>query len=249
MRLDILGCGTIIQQVPDLKNCSGYLVDREVLFDCGGGILRALRKSGLNISSLRYIFLSHYHLDHVADIPLLLMARYLSIDQAGGPLEIYGPGDLAGWFGRMAAFCGSWAEKVPVRLQVLNRDVRIGDKIITFARTGHTDDSVCYRVTGHDGQSIFYSGDTGDCEALIEMSFRCDLALFESSNTEERLIDGHLTPDLAGRIASRAGVNRLILTHRYPDVLPDYARRHAARHFSGEIIVAKDGMRFETGSA
>lgn len=247
MRLDILGCGTIVQYAPDLRNCSGYLIDREILFDCGGGILRALRETGLNPSSLKYLFCSHYHLDHVADIPLLLMARYLSPDDTNSPLEIFGPGDLSGWFSRLASFSGSWVEKVPVRLTVLPEEVTISGKTISHADTGHTEDSVCYRITAHNG-SIFYSGDSGECDALIQMSHQCDVGLFEASNTNERLVDGHLTPAAAGRIAGQAGVKRLILTHRYPDVTPEYALSQATAHFSGGIIVAKDGMCIETGS-
>ena len=247
MRLDILGCGTIIQYPPDLKNNSGYLIDRELLFDCGGGILRALRETGLNPASLRYIFLSHYHLDHVADIPLLLMARYLSPDKSEVALKIYGPGDLNGWYGRMASFGGSWVEKVPVRLTVLDGDINIAGKTISYAETGHTDDSVCYRIGDQDGSSLFYSSDSGECDALVRMGRRCDIGLFEASSTEERMIGGHLTPAQAGRIARESGIKKLILTHMYPDVTPEYARRHAAEHFSGEIIVAKDGMCIETG--
>ena len=66
MDLDILGCGTIIPG-EHRSPCSGYLIDNQLLIDCGPGIWHALCKNNLNISCLDYILLSHFHIDHCSD--------------------------------------------------------------------------------------------------------------------------------------------------------------------------------------
>ena len=248
MRLDILGCGPVLQSADDLRNCSGYLVDRTILFDCGAGILRALRASGLTAAELRYVFLSHFHLDHVADLPLVLMARFLTLDKTNGPLDLYGPGSIFAWFDRMAEFSGNWIDDLPVRLHLAEPEVKIEGTRISAAKTGHTEDSLCYRVLDKEGVSLFYSGDAGYSHALADMARACDLALIEASNTEESAVSGHLTPQLAARIASAAGAKKLLLTHMYPDVTPAYALEHAAKHYQSEILLAKDGMGIEFDS-
>ena len=40
MQVRVLGCGTIAGRTG--KNCSGYLIDEQILLDCGPGIWSAL---------------------------------------------------------------------------------------------------------------------------------------------------------------------------------------------------------------
>ncbi|MTH79991.1 MBL fold metallo-hydrolase [Paracoccus aestuariivivens] len=59
------------------------------LFDTGNDTLRQMAKAGLAVPSLRAVFLSHHHLDHVADLQPLMISHWL-FDNEGKPLPVYG---------------------------------------------------------------------------------------------------------------------------------------------------------------
>jgi ribonuclease BN (tRNA processing enzyme) len=48
MKIKILGSGTVIPAQP-VRNCSGYLIDKNLLLDCGPGTWRALAEADLAI--------------------------------------------------------------------------------------------------------------------------------------------------------------------------------------------------------
>ncbi len=70
-----------------------------------------------------------------------------------------------------------------------------------------------------------------------------DLLILEAANPTK--IPGHLTPAEAGRLAARAGVRRLLLTHFYPPSDEVDVVALAAREFSGEVLRAEDGLRID----
>ena len=55
----------------------------------------------------------------------------------------------------------------------------------------------------------------------------------------------HTPVEAAARIASEAGVKRLVLTHLCPGEKPERLAREAAAHFAGDILVAEDGLAIE----
>jgi ribonuclease BN (tRNA processing enzyme) len=58
----------------------------------------------------------------------------------------------------------------------------------------------------------------------------------------------HVTPEDIGKMAAKAGVKAVVMTHIGPSVDPndDYQRYigEAKKHFSGPITIAKDLMKF-----
>ena len=237
----MLGCGPILQK-DIVKNCSGYLIDEHILFDCGPGIWRTLNENGIGAQHLHYIVISHYHIDHVADITPFLMARYLTLDHIEQPLSLTGPAGINDWFENVKRFCGTWAERVPVQLLEAKTEQDLAGYRLKSALTGHSENSLCYRLESADGNTVFYSGDSDESEAIALLAAYSDLAVIESSNTEKTKVKGHLTPGRAAKLAAEANVKKLILTHMYPEVSPDYALSEAKKYYSGETIIARDGL-------
>ncbi len=92
-----------------------------------------------------------------------------------------------------------------------------------------------------DGGALLYTGDTEYSESVVELA---STLLIECSFPEGNPAPGHLTPSGAARIASEAGVGRVVLTHIYPAAdRPDLAAL-VSRRCDAEVFVAEDGLRF-----
>jgi ribonuclease BN (tRNA processing enzyme) len=63
-----------------------------------------------------------------------------------------------------------------------------------------------------------------------------------------RQVEEHITPDEIGKMATRANVKTVVLSHFLPATDPkdDYERlaEQVNKHFSGKVLAAKDLMEF-----
>lgn len=243
MILKILGCGTIMAQKPCAR-CSGYLVDNRLLIDCGPGIWHALCNFDKGIQNIEMVLISHFHVDHISDLDALMMTQYLSQQHSFEPLIIAGPNGLLDWFEDLKRLTGQWIHDFNFELIEIDQEVNLLNYSIKALKTGHTKNSLCYRITDSFNKSLFYSGDSDFEHNLITLANQAHLAIIESSNTEDSKVKGHLTPQLAGEIASKANVKKLVLTHMYPEVKEGNAPFLASKWYTGEIIVAQEGMQF-----
>jgi ribonuclease BN (tRNA processing enzyme) len=241
MKVSILGSGTIVGRTG--RNCSGYLLDDRVLVDCGPGTWGALYKSPEPRHPVDTVLVSHCHLDHVADLVPLLFARYVMEAGRKQVLSVYGPVGAKARLGRLLEPHRDWLQEVSYSLQELPPpETRVGDYAVRALPTGHTAESVCFRITDAAGVTLFYSGDAAWNDGIVELARSSDLAIVEAALPSGRPAPDHLTPRLAGRLAAQAKVKTLVLTHCYPEVLGGDPVAEAAAAFGGEIILATDGL-------
>lgn len=253
LRITILGSGTC---VPSLTRsaCSVLLHHRggKWLFDCGPGTIRRLLEAGTTIFEISHLCFSHLHPDHTADlVPLLFATKYPDRGKRKFPLTVVGGRGFNDFFGRLRNVYGDWIEIGEGMFNILemnadSRDRREMDGLrVDTAPTNHSPQSIAFRVTGPAGRSMVYSGDTDFSEPLIELARDADLLICESAFPEGHHVAGHLTPALAGEIASRAGVGRLVLTHFYPICDRADVETECRRTYSGPLILAQDLMHLE----
>ena len=111
--------------------------------------------------------------------------------------------------------------------------------MVKSIKSRHTKNSVSYRIE-HNNKSIIYSGDTDYSNEIIKISKNADLLILECSFPYKA--EGHLTPSLCGKIAAKANVKKLVLTHFYPECDKVDIKKQCGKEFNGKIVLAKDFM-------
>lgn len=228
MDLTVLGCSGS-GPGPESPS-SGYLVragGRSIVLDLGNGTLGALHRH-LDPFGLDALLLSHLHPDHCADVPsLVVYLRYHPFPPypvGSRKLPVYGPSESCD---RLRAQCAASAlEREHEDLGDVFEFHGVHDEMraeiagctVRARRTVHPCESYATRLE-HGGRSLVYSGDTGACEALVEISRGADVMLCEASwphvgpNGQRPPVGIHLSGREAGEHAAAAGVGRLLITH------------------------------------
>jgi ribonuclease BN (tRNA processing enzyme) len=247
MRLAVLGSGTALPTLT--RGASGYAVIADdgsaLLLECGPGSTRRWPRHGISLASAHAVLVTHHHVDHVCDLPAVLFARNVIEPAASTPLVLAGPlGHRAHLTALRALHGGAIADP-----QGLVRDVELadGDELVVGSfriearAVRHIPGAIGVRVEA-DGRVLAFSGDSGPCEALVSLCRGVDLALLECSYPASRMSRGHLTTQTAAETARAAGVQRLVLTHFYPqcDAVDREAEVRAAG-YCGWLHLAADG--------
>lgn len=253
MTVTILGSGTC---VPSLERSScAVLVEigrSKVLVDSGAGTMRRLLESGVTIFDLSHIFYSHFHPDHSAElVPLLFATKYPENRRRQTPLTICAGSGFVKFFSRLKKVYGHWIEPYAGMLSILELDtggpdaVRFGDFKVKSLPVNHNPESLAYRILDGGGRSVVYTGDSDVCDNLVAIARDADLFICEASLPDALKVDGHLTPSLAGRVATQANVGRLVLTHFYPECDQADVAKECRKTYSGPLVLARDLMNLK----
>jgi ribonuclease BN (tRNA processing enzyme) len=130
--------------------------------------------------------------------------------------------------------------------------------------------SYAYRFDAAD-RSVVFTGDTGPSDAIAQLAKGADLLISEVTNpvdeyTAEEIkagrwqqrnseeqknsirhhIEEHLLAEDLGKLAARANVKTVVMTHTQPSPNNDYSRYvdEVKKHYSGQVLVANDLMEF-----
>jgi len=246
--------------------------------DCGSGVADRLVLAGIRLPELRHVFVTHHHSDHVLDYGNLLLLAWASglrsqVD-TWGPTPLAGVTRLVFALNQVDIDIRIADEGRPdprplvhahefaaPGLIMEDERVRVTACLVPH---GPIKPAFAYRFDTAR-RSIVISGDTGYTEALIELACGADVLVHEAiylpaidrllaknpnaSTLRSHLIEGHTTPEDAGRVATAAGVRHLVLSHLVPGDDPavtDAMWLEAARQtYAGPITVGRDLMEVE----
>ena len=253
MKLTILGSGT---SVPHPRRCSpGFWLettDQKILLDVSADVPHRLAVEGIDWVDVDLIWLSHFHLDHIAGLfPLLFSFRWSPQTQSRlKPLRIVGGPGLRHRF-EVFNQSGRYRldeQKFPLELEEITpgQSFNAGAHLVaTTQSTPHTEESMALRLLDSNKKSFVYTSDTGFSEELITFAHAADLVLLECSFRSNKIVAKHLEFSEAMQLARMSEPRKLVLTHLYPEWDGIDLAAEAKQHWAGNTIEAVDGLGLE----
>ncbi|HET9874587.1 MAG TPA: cyclic nucleotide-degrading phosphodiesterase [Mycobacterium sp.] len=251
VRLTVLGCsGSVVG--PD-SPASGYLLRAPdtppLVIDFGGGVLGTLQRH-IDPGEV-HVLLSHLHADHCLDLPGLFVWRRYHPSPPVGKAVMYGPSDTWSRLGAASSPYGGeiddFTDIFDVRHWVDGEPVTFGAVTVEPKLVCHPTESFGMRITDSSGALLAYSGDTGLCDAVVELARGADVFLCEASwtHSDQRPCNLHLSGTEAGRAATAAGVRELLLTHIPPWTSVEDVISEAKAEFDGPVHAVVCGETFD----
>lgn len=239
MKLYILGTGTAIPRIE--RSSSSYLVvagSTSVLIDAGPAVVRRLLETGFDVDDVDILVLTHFHVDHTADLSTFFFACNYGKIPRKKPLTVIGGRGIMRFYRGLRAIY-PWITPKSYDLTVrrlVNESMEQRGLTVRTVPVSHNPESIAVRLEGK--RSVTFSGDTDYSRNLIRLAENTDMFVAECS-FPERKVKGHLNLAELDRIVRKAYPERVILTHLYPD-WDDYRGVLHPPYLLGE-----DGMEIE----
>jgi ribonuclease BN (tRNA processing enzyme) len=222
---------------------SGYVLRLDhltLLIDCGPGVVAGLAERAL-IGDLDGVLVSHAHADHCAD--LVALAYHRSFPRSCAPLPLFGPPSLASVIAKMddtfgipslAELAAPIATALPFTPMEANagNDV-LGERVETFTMN-HPVETFAFRFPAAD---FTYTADGSLSDPLVRFT----------RGSRVLIAHGHMTATTAGRLASGAGAETLVVTHFSDCGERESTRAAAASVFGGPTYAACPGLKVALG--
>ncbi len=250
-----------------------------ILVDCGAGAMHRVLEAGLNVNAIGYVLLTHLHSDHVSGLVDLLWAGWVGRWWTVPPVLVGPKGTREFIDRLLYAFEEDiWLrtdEGALTKEGLFPRIVEIEDgwtqcgdgwKVTGF-RVDHfpVENAFGFRFES-DGHIVVISGDTRMCENLATYSVEADILVCEVAWEEgmrnvietsdgpyrarwERILNYHMSSIEIGKLAQRAMVKHLVLTHlMLVGGEPENLISDVKASFSGKVSAGTDLSKFSTVS-
>src|SRR5579884_3707047 len=241
--LRFLGCGDAFAAGGRFQT-SFYLEggNEPMLVDCGATALVALKRLGIDSSSIGLVALSHLHGDHFGGLPWLVLDGQLRAGRTR-PLVIAGPERTEERFTQAfevlypGAQEGGWDFEVQV-VELREREpCELGAAVITTFPVIHAPGTFPHALRiEYGGRVVAFSGDTEWTDVLLEVADGADLFVCECQ-AYERHVPGHIDYRTLSAKRAELGCRRLVVNHLGDDML--------ARVGELDVEAAEDGMVIE----
>ncbi|MHA1984923.1 MAG: MBL fold metallo-hydrolase [Candidatus Hodarchaeales archaeon] len=166
------------------------------LIDCGPTTLAGIRKFNLPFHQLNRIFISHYHGDHFAGIPFLLLDRaYLTpLESAYGSnnkFQIIGPPELEKRIiNLIKAMYPSQMDTLLnlCEFQIIkpNSSFNFPEYKVSTFKANHSEQAIMYKFEFHNNSSFLYTGDNEMTQEQISIFKDLDFLITECTTFESQ---------------------------------------------------------------
>lgn len=234
--------GTGVPHAAPGRAGAGVLVqykDLALQFDAGRATVMRMIEAGVTPTNLTALFITHYHSDHVIDLPDVVLTRWVQQHvRKVGPLPIVVPEGSAERF--VSRMMDPFEDDLHVRQEHTGaEDLKIsalpfapssvpaevwrsddGEVVVEAVAVHHepVEGAVAYRITTPDG-SVVISGDTRVCSEVFELAKDSDVLVHESCRTQA----------MAAGIKGTAFEN-IFDYHSDSVILGEFAERYGIKH-------------------
>lgn len=247
--------------------------DEHLLFDAGRGVVQQLVAAGVPPETVNPVFLTHHHYDHIGDLADVMLTSWISgrkrplrVFGPDGTREIVDAlvervyaKDIT-WRSKGESYIGEW---VPVDVAEVGAGLACdGGRWNVFAEVVEHGQAfripdfhwvpLGYRLEAED-KVIAISGDTVECEGLDRLARGADVLVQCCYLADCEIVDErtrhmaehiHTSSSRVGKVAARAGVKTLVLTHfrQKPGAVLREIEQDVRRDYDGRLILGEDLM-------
>lgn len=213
MKLTVLGTGSAMPSPTRLQ--TGYHLTRggdHLLVDCGSGVVHRLAQIGIDFRAVDQVLLTHHHLDHVADLPTLAKARVLADCPT---LAVHGPPGTAAVCEQLFAIddLNSRLSLTVTEHPIKSERIDLGQWRPRAVETVHSKPGFAFRF----GDSVVISGDTEPTPEIAALADGARVLLHECAYPDSVETETHTTPTALGKAISDCEIDRIYLTHLFPE--------------------------------
>jgi len=225
--------GNTICTLVDTKSCY-------ILLDAGNGIHKIDKY--IKEDKPVHLFLSHFHLDHIIGLHILLKFKFKS-------LSIYGqPGTKKILNNFLSKKFSAPFSMLPCSHKIIEVNEGWHNNPMEFQclKLKHSSPCIGYRFK-IENKIINYCVDTGYCDNAVELSKNADILISECSFASGQVNPAwpHLNPELATKLAKDAKAKKLVLTHFDANVYKTMKQRSGSEKIAKKIfektVAATDG--------
>lgn len=207
---------------------TSFVIDHDILIDAGTGVGEL---SLTELSEIDHVFITHSHMDHICNLPLLLDSVW---GMRSHPVTVYATEatldilkqHIFNWkvwpdFGAIPS-----VEQPVMRYQAisLGEAIDLQGRKITAVPAVHTVPAVGFHLDSGQG-SLLFSGDTyindglwAVANRIVNLRYLIIETAFSNGEKELAFLSKHLCPSLlAGELAKFNGDAEVFITHLKPD--------------------------------
>ncbi len=195
---------------------NSILVNGTILLDASPIVLPHLKKLNINPADIEFIFITHFHGDHVGGLPFLFLEYFFKVRRKKH-FVIVGPKELKETVEKInELFFPVLSMERPFKAQYL--EVEEGEHEINglhfkALKMKHGEGvSLGYRIQV-SGRVVAYTGDTELFRGVYELAEGADVIIVETSSSNTR-VPGHMNMDDLRELRERTPPNlKIIATH------------------------------------
>ncbi|WP_235839567.1 MBL fold metallo-hydrolase [Cognaticolwellia mytili] len=272
--LQVLGSGG--PELDDGRASSSYLIwldgKARALVDLGSGANVNFGQANARLEDISAIMLTHLHVDHSADLPAFVKGAFFSDRE--DDLTILGPEGnalmpsttqfVSRLFGNKGAYAYLSNYLEPEQrsaFKLKTKDIALGLKAVSHFPVGK--DLILSTIPVHHGPiaavawrvdiagcAITFSGDMNNQYQTLEtLALNSDILVMHNAVPETAsgvATHLHMTPSQIGRIAQKAKVKKLVISHRMNRTLgkEKVTTQQTEQSYKGPIFFANDLDKF-----